>query len=83
MIRLFKIIQERSCQLTTLQLVFGSWMGGDRDENPNVTAKITQEVIFYQDGRLQTYMKKNLLKLFKNYQCTSVQILLKKIRKQS
>ncbi len=45
----------RGLPLEAAPVRFGSWMGGDRDGNPNVTAKTTQEV-----HRLGRWMAANL-----------------------
>jgi phosphoenolpyruvate carboxylase len=35
----------RELPLNATPIKFGSWMGGDRDGNPNVTAKTTHHVV--------------------------------------
>ena len=45
---------------------FGSWMGGDRDGNPNVTAEITKKVILYSRWQAAKLYEKELTKLIQN-----------------
>ena len=45
---------------------FGSWMGGDRDGNPNVTAKITKEVILLSRWEAAKLYEKELTKLIRS-----------------
>jgi len=44
---------------------FGSWMGGDRDGNPNVTAVITKEVILLSRWEAAKLYDKELTKLIR------------------
>ena len=47
-------------------ITFGSWMGGDRDGNPNVTAKTTQEVILLSRWEAANLYEKDLTNLIQN-----------------
>ena len=59
---------------------FGSWMGGDRDGNPNVTAKVTREVILLSRWEAAKLYEKSLTKIIRSY---SMEKCSKKIQKIS
>ena len=59
---------------------FGSWMGGDRDGNPNVTAKVTKEVILLSRWEAAKLYEKSLTKIIRSY---SMEKCSKKISKQT
>ena len=44
-------------------ITFGSWMGGDRDGNPSVTAKITQQVVLLSRWKAANLYEKELTKI--------------------
>ena len=44
-------------------LLFGSWMGGDRDGNPNVTAKTTEEVVLLSRWKAANLYEKEFTKI--------------------
>ena len=44
-------------------LVFGSWMGGDRDGNPNVTAQTTEQVILMSRWEAANLYEKEFTKI--------------------
>ncbi len=48
-------------------IVFGSWMGGDRDGNPNVTAEVTREVILLSRWEAAKLYEKALTKIIRSY----------------
>ena len=56
---------------------FGSWMGGDRDGNPNVNAKVTKEVILLSRWEAAKLYEKALTKIIRSY---SMQKCSKKIK---
>ena len=49
--------------LECVPVQFNSWMGGDRDGNPFVTAKVTQEVLWYARHRAASLFANDIEKL--------------------
>jgi len=45
---------------------FGSWMGGDRDGNPNVTANVTKKVILFSRWQAAKLYEKEFTKLIQD-----------------
>ena len=46
---------------------FGSWMGGDRDGNPNVTSDVTKQVILLSRWEAAKLYEKSLTKIIRSY----------------
>ena len=46
---------------------FGSWMGGDRDGNPFVTAEVTKRVILLSRWEAAKLYEKSMTKLIRSY----------------
>jgi len=59
---------------------FGSWMGGDRDGNPNVTSKVTKEAILLSRWEAAKLYEKELTKLISSL---SIKKCSKKILKKT
>lgn len=54
----------KGLELNETPIKFGSWMGGDRDGNPNITSEITKEIIYFQRVRIIDLYIKDLDDLF-------------------
>ena len=52
-----------SLPLDSVPVQFNSWMGGDRDGNPFVTAKVTQEVLWYARHRAASLFTQDINQL--------------------
>ena len=58
---------------------FGSWMGGDRDGNPNVTADVTKKVILFSRWQAAKLYEKEFTKLIQNLSIKECSLKIKKI----
>ena len=58
---------------------FGSWMGGDRDGNPNVTADVTKKVILFSRWQAAKLYEKEFTKLIQNLSMKECSPKIKKI----
>ena len=61
-----KTYSDKSLPINFSPINFGSWMGGDRDGNPNVTAKITEEVILLSRWKAANLYEKELTNLIQS-----------------
>jgi len=55
---------DRCLPLNSVPVKFGSWIGGDRDGNPNVTPEVTHEVITHQRLRAAKLFLSDLNELY-------------------
>ena len=58
---------------------FGSWMGGDRDGNPNVTADVTKKVILFSRWQAAKLYEKEFTKLIQDLSMKECSPKIKKI----
>ncbi len=58
---------------------FGSWMGGDRDGNPNVTAEVTKKVLLFSRWQAAKLYDKELTKLIQDLSMEECSTKIKKI----
>ncbi len=58
---------------------FGSWMGGDRDGNPNVTAKVTKKVILFSRWQAAKLYEKELTKLIQDLSMVECSAKIKRV----
>tara|TARA_B100001123_G_C15342064_1_gene1035425 strand:- start:2529 stop:5189 length:2661 start_codon:yes stop_codon:yes gene_type:complete len=67
--RLNKIVQQytkKALPTNYSPITFGSWMGGDRDGNPNVNAKTTEEVVLLSRWMAANLYEKELTQLIQD-----------------
>ncbi len=58
---------------------FGSWMGGDRDGNPNVTAEVTKKVLLFSRWQAAKLYDKELTKLIQDLSMEECSPKIKKV----
>ena len=58
---------------------FGSWMGGDRDGNPNVTADVTKKVILFSRWQAAKLYEKEITKLIQDLSMKECSIKIRKV----
>ena len=58
---------------------FGSWMGGDRDGNPNVTSEVTKKVILFSRWQAAKLYERELTKLIQDLSMEECSQVIKKV----
>ncbi len=58
---------------------FGSWMGGDRDGNPNVTSEVTKKVILFSRWQAAKLYERELTKLIQDLSMEECSQAIKKV----
>ena len=58
---------------------FGSWMGGDRDGNPNVTSEVTKKIILFSRWQAAKLYERELTKLIQDLSMEECSQVIKKV----